>query len=339
MPPIDLRHRLLPLSFADAPLSRRRFLASLGLLAGASTIAPLLSRLGSARADTVESSRAGLGTWIRIAALDRDPARAARAVRHAFAAIDRVDAQMSIHRATSQLSSVNRLAGDAGAVVDADVLDVVERAIAASARSGGIYDPTVLPLMRLYRFYGEDDHRFPSDREIGAALERVSYRRIAIDRARGSLALERSGAGLDLGSIGKGWAVDRAVDALRACGIRAGLVDVGGNVFGLGTPDASAAGWSVAVLHPVTKQVDRVFLLRDQAVATSGNYEQYRILSGVRVGHLFDARRGRPAEGHLSASVVAPTGVESDVMSTAAFLLGPSGFGNWPRALDVHFIG
>jgi thiamine biosynthesis lipoprotein len=95
----------------------------------------------------------------------------------------------------------------------------------------------------------------------------------------------------------------------------------------------------VGVLHPVTKQVDRVFTLRDAAVATSGNYEQFRILSGLRVGHLFDARRGRPADGHLSASVLAQSGVESDVMSTVSFLLGPSAFRGWPGALGVHFIG
>jgi thiamine biosynthesis lipoprotein len=339
MPPIDPRHRLLPFHAAEFPLSRRRFLAGLGLLAGASTLAPLVSRLGALRADTVESSRPGLGTWIRIVAVDENPARASRAVKRAFEAIDRVDGQMSIHRASSQISRVNRLAGTSSAAVDPEVLDVVERAIAAAVRSGGVYDPTVLPLMRLYRFYAEDDHHYPSDREIGQALERVSYRDITIDRGRGTLGLAHAGAGIDLGSIGKGWAVDRAVGALRESGIRSGLVDAGGNVYGLGTPDSRAAGWSVGVLHPVTKQVDRVFVLRDRAVATSGNAEQYRILSGIRVGHLFDARRGRPAQGHLSASVVAPTGVESDVMSTAAFLLGPSDFQGWPRALDVHFIG
>jgi FAD:protein FMN transferase len=133
--------------------------------------------------------------------------------------------------------------------------------------------------------------------------------------------------------------VDRAAQALRDAGIRSGLVDIGGNVYGIGVPDDRAAGWSVGVLHPVTRQVDRVFVLRDAAVATSGNHEQYRVLAGLRVGHLFDARRGRPADGHLSASVEAATGVESDVCSTTAFLLGPSAFTGWPGASAVHFIG
>jgi thiamine biosynthesis lipoprotein ApbE len=81
-----------------------------------------------------------------------------------------------------------------------------------------------------------------------------------------------------------------------------------------------------------------VFTLRDAAVATSGNSEQYRTVAGHRLGHLFDARRGRPSDGHASVSVMAATGMDADRMSTSAFLLGPSGFTGWP-ALDTAFIG
>jgi thiamine biosynthesis lipoprotein len=312
---------------------------SLGLLAGAGAAAPLLARVSDARAAAVEVSRPGLGTWIRIVARDHDRARAARAIEHAFQAIARVDAQMSIHRDDSELARVNHAAGEAAVPVSADLLDVVERARAAADRSRGIYDPTLLPLMRAYGFYCDGAAQWPSERALAHALDVVGSRGIAIDRVAGMLGLARRGAGFDLGSIGKGWAVDRAADALRASGIRSGLVDIGGNVYGLGTPDGLEQGWRVGVFHPVTRQVDQVFLLRDQAVATSGNYEQYRILSGVRVGHLFDAKRGRPAAGHLSASVQAASGVESDVMSTAAFLLGPDAFRDWPGALRTHFIG
>jgi thiamine biosynthesis lipoprotein len=241
---------------------------------------------------------------------------------------------------------VNGAAGLAPVPVSADLLEVVERARAAAALSGGIYDPTVLPLMRAYGFYRDGapgPAGIPGDREVERALAVMGWRGIAVEHAGagagGRLGLARQGAGIDLGSIGKGWAVDRAAEAMRASGIRSGLVDIGGNVYGLGTPGGRDEGWAVGVLHPVTRQVDRVFVLRDAAVATSGNYEQYRILSGIRVGHLFDARRGRPADGHLSASVQARTGVESDVMSTAAFLLGPDAFRDWPGVQCLHFIG
>ena len=289
---------------------------------------------------SVEVSRPVLGTWARIVARHGDRARATRAIASAYDAIARVDAQMSVHRADSQLSRVNRAAGERAIAVDRELLEVVERARKTAVRSNGIYDPTVLPLMRLYGFYREGAASFPGDREVGRALEVMGWREIALEPAAGgSLGLTRAGAGLDLGSIGKGWAVDRAADALRSHGIRSGLVDIGGNVYGIGAPDDRSSGWSVGVLHPVTHEVDRVFVLRDAAVATSGNYEQYRVLAGIRVGHLFDARRGRPSDGHLSASVEAASGVESDVLSTTAFLLGPSAFAGWPGARSVHFIG
>ena len=96
----------------------------------------------------------------------------------------------------------------------------------------------------------------------------------------------------------------------------------------------SAAGWSIGVFHPVSGALDRVFVLRDRAIATSGNSEQTHLVGRLRIGHLFDARRGRPANGHLSASVVAATGVESDRLSTTAYLLGPDRFRGWAGALQ-----
>jgi FAD:protein FMN transferase len=335
----DARHTVLPAGAADVKFSRRRFLAGLGVVAGAGALAPLLGRLGAESIATVEVSRPVLGTWARIVARDGDRARATRAVERAYAAIARVDAQMSIHRADSQIARVNAAAGSAAVRVHPDVLEVVKRACAAAQRSGGIYDPTILALMRLYGFYRDDAARYPTDREIARTLDGVGWRGITLDPKGGTIALARAGVGIDLGSIGKGWAVDRAAQALRDGGIRSGLVDIGGNVYGIGAPDDRAPGWSVGVLHPVTKQVDRVFVLRDAAVATSGNYEQYRMLAGIRVGHLFDARRGRPADGHLSASVQAESGTASDIGSTVSFLLGPSGFTGWPGVSATHFIG
>jgi thiamine biosynthesis lipoprotein len=328
-------HVLLP--FTPERLTRRRFLASVGLLAGAGALGALSGRSGASEGASVDVTRPALGTWARVLAHHDDRARAARAVAAAFAAIARVDATMSVHRADTDLARVNRAAGAAEVAVDAALLEVIERARAVVEHSGGVYDPTVLPLMNLYGFYRAAPG-YPSEAALGRVMDAVGWRHVVADRARGTLGLARAGAGLDLGSIGKGWALDRAVDALRAAGVARGLVDLGGNVYGLGAP-RGAAGWHVGVLHPVTRDVDRTFVLRDAAVATSANHEQFRILGGVRVGHLFDARSGRPADGHLGASVVARTGVASDALSTAAFLLGPSAFAGWPDALHVHFIG
>jgi FAD:protein FMN transferase len=334
----DVDHILVPPEAARSPFDRRRFLAGVALLAGAGALAPVLRLRFPRGMERLEVRRPALGTWVRVAVQDEDASRAARAAERAFEAIARVDAQMSIHRRDSMLSAVNAAAGRESKPVAPAVLDVVARAKDAAAWTGGVYDPTILPLMRLYGFYGSGRIEFPTDREIGETLDAVGHESIVLDRAGGRMGLTKRGAAIDLGSIGKGWALDRAVDALRREGIRSALVDVGGNVYGLGVPEPGSEGWAVGVLHPVTGRTERVFTLRDAAVATSGNQEQMRVLGHVRVGHLFDARRGRPANGHLTASVLARTGMESDVGSTVAFLLGPDRFRNFPGALDAHFI-
>jgi len=332
------QHRIAPRS----ALSRRGFLAGLGVLAGAGALAPILGRTrGGTGMRRLEASRPLFGTWVRVVARDPDPARAGRALEDAFAAMQRVDAMMSIHRADSQVARVNAAAGRHAVRVDGALIDVVARACAAAERAGGAYDPTILPLMRAFGFYGArgGDTSYPGARELDAARARVDWRKVEIDRPAGTLGLTAEGTGLDLGSIGKGYAVDVAVDALRARGIRHGLVDVGGNVFGLGTPDDEADGWSIGVFHPVSGALERVFTLSDVAVATSGNREQSRTLGGVHVGHLLDPRRAGPADGPLSASVVARSGIDSDTFSTVAFLVGPQRLRGFAEIVDSHFVG
>jgi thiamine biosynthesis lipoprotein len=315
----------------------------LGAIAAVGVAAPLLGRVASRLAPgglvRTERSKAALGTWVRIVANHRDEGVAERAIDNAFAAIARVDGQMSIHRADSELARVNASAGRTAVAVSGALLDIVERASSGANRTGRVYDPTVLPLMRLYGFYDSGRTHMPSDREIAGALDAMGPQVVAVDRAAGTLGLTKAGAALDLGSIGKGWAIDRAVDALRAGGVTSGLVDVGRNVYGLGTPEEGAEGWRVGALDPVTGQVAKVFTLRDAAVGTSGNHEQGRTLDGERVGHILDARLGRPAAAHVSASVVARTGTASDEGSTRAFLLGRAGLDGLEGVLDTHFIG
>jgi thiamine biosynthesis lipoprotein len=318
--------------------TRRNFLAGLGLLAGAGVLAPVLRRAQRPSAASIEAGRPLLGTWMRVVARHPDRDHATHAVGRAFAAVREVDAQMSVHRADSELSRLNRAAGLGPVRVSSALLDGVEQACASARRSGGLYDPSVLPLMTLYGFYGTERSSLPATSEVDRALAAVAFEDVQVDRGAGTIALARRGMGLDLGSIGKGWAVDRAVAALRADGVTSGLVDAGGNVYGLGVPEDGAEGWSVALFHPRTGRAERDFTLRDASVATSANNERYRVIAGHRLGHILDAKRGTPADGHVSVSVLARSGVESDQMSTAAFLLGPSRFRGWPGALDTLFL-
>ena len=332
MPEPEAQHLLIP-------PGRRRFLAQLGILAGVGVMAPFVRKSLAKRIERVEVGRPALGTWVRVVVQDGDAERASRAIEKAFAAIRLVDEQMSIHRPDSQLAKVNAAAGRGAIVVDISVLNVIGIACESARRTQDMYDPTILPLMKLYGFYSSGHESYPSDREIAETLDKMGSRHVLIDRARGTLGLTKSGVALDFGSIGKGWALDRAVDAIKSEGISSALVDVGGNVYALGAPDDNAQGWSVGIVHPVSGGIEKTFILRDMAVSTSANSEQNRMLGHIRVGHLFNAKQGRPADGHLSATVTSRTGVHSDVLSTVAFLLGPDKFRDYPGAVESHFIG
>lgn len=337
MPEQEVPHLLVPPTRPNRQ-DRRSFLAQVGTLAGLSAFAPFVHTSLPRKMQRVEVGRSALGTWVRVVVQDGDLVRANRAAEAGFAAIRRVDAQMSIHRPDSQLARVNAAAGEGTVPVDVAVLDVIGLACDAAASTNDVYDPTVLPLMRLYGFYGSRRDRYPSDREIAGALAVMGHHHVVVDRPGGRLGLAKRGVSLDFGSIGKGWALDKAIEAIRAEGVESALVDVGGNVYALGTPSPEAEGWSVGVVHPATGRIDRTLVLRDKAVGTSANHEQNHMLGEVKVGHLLDARHGRPADGHLSASVVARTGTESDMLSTVAFLLGPNQFHDF-RALESYFIG
>ncbi len=284
----------------------------------------------------VDQTRAQLGTWVRVVAVHESPAVAEAAVRDAFAAIDAVDREMSLFRASSAVCAANAAAGRHAVAASPALREVVRLSTAMAARTGGVYSPAVLPLMRAYGFYGADAARWPSDREL-ARLERLAdWRGVVLDDAADSLALTQAGAGIDLGSIGKGWAVDRAADALRAHGVRNGLVDAGGNIFALGAPDDDARGWRIGVLDPATGAVRRELVLRDAAVATSANTEQFHDVAGVRVGHLLNAALGRPSQAHQSVTIHARTAVDADVASTAAFLTSLDAARQWPGVLAVY---
>ncbi len=322
-------------------LSRRRFITRLGVLAGITALAPLLRprRSEGGSTERLEAGRAALGTWMRVVVRHPRRAVAERAIAAAFAAVNTVDDQMSIHRGDSQLARVNRLAGREAAPVDDAVIRVVSLARDAARGTGGVFDPTVLPLMHLYGFYGPPRSTPPTTAEIDATLAHMGWDAIRLDTSARTLGLARPGAGLDLGSIGKGWAVDRAIDAMRALGVRSALVDLGGKMYGMGTPDDDASGWSVGLFNPLSRKLDHVFVLRDAAVGTSGNTERWSVIGRTRIGHLFDAKRGLPSNGHLSASVVARNCVEADLLCTVAYLVGPDRFRGWPGALQTHFIG
>ena len=155
--------------------------------------------------------------------------------------LDRIDRLMSHYRRDSPLSRLNREAASGPVAVEPELLAFLDLCLRWSRESDGAFDVTVGPLMRAWGFF-RDEGRVPGKGELAAALEVVGYRHVVLDREAGTVQFDRPGVELDLGGIGKGYAVDRVVDLLRRQGIASALVNLGGSsVYGLGAPPGRRA--------------------------------------------------------------------------------------------------
>lgn len=333
--------------------TRRKFLST--LLGSASVVAgfPLIltSRWGfgvpkrRSLPKLYKMQRKLLGTWVSMMAFSHDETTALSAMDDAFGAMKQVDDLMTIHRSSSQISKINQKAGNDAVKVDRRVLEVVQRAVFYSQQTAGAYDVTILPLMKLFGFYGAAPKKVPSDKSIARTLESVGWSHIRVDSNRHTIGLTKKGASIDLGSIGKGYAVQQAVDVLRRKKIKSALIDGGGNVCTLGAPHDDPdprTGWRVAIRNP--KGSGRTFfetlVLRDRAVATSGVDQNFVTIGSKEIGHIFNGRTGHPCSGLVSCSVVARNATDADALSTTGFILGQSKtqsqFGHPSRQFFFH---
>ncbi len=245
----------------------------------------------------------------------------------------RVEREMSLFRAGSDVSRLNAAAGAGAVAVGAGTAAVLDYALRVARESGGAFDPAVGPLMRLWGFRDvAPPAATPSPGEIAAALALSGWTNVWLAPAAAGeetreAALRLPGASLDLGGIAKGHAVDLAWERLRQAGHDDFLVNLGGNMRGRGNPAPRRRGWRVAVQDPFDRRSwAGTLTLRDgEAVATSGGYERFVTIGARRVPHILDPRTGRPpAAGVASVSVLAPSAMEADALSTALFVLGPA---------------
>jgi len=180
-------------------------------------------------------------------------------------------------------------------------------------------------LMKAWGFFGGDG-RMPSPADLTAARRRVGAEHVALNAAEKSISFDAPGVELDLGGIAKGYAVDRAVEILRARGISAGLISAGGStIYALGAPPGRD-GWDITIQDPLdARKVARTMRLKDQALSVAGSSEKAFEYEGRRYSHIMDPRTGTPVEGLLTVAVVASTGTAGDALDNAFFVLGPAG--------------
>lgn len=259
-----------------------------------------------------------MGTVARIAMLGDvgDPA----AFEAGFGAIRAVDRSMSLYRPESELLRVNAHAAWHAEPVGADLFRLLVRAGELSVVSDGAFDVTVLPLLRAWGGYRELAHLGVFDPSA------VGYAALRLDREAASVRFELPGMALDLGGIAKGYALDRAREALRDRGVRRARLDLGGNLALLGT--GPSGQWTVAVRDPAqpTRALGILTLPADYAVATSANYARDFATEGWRApSHVYDPRTRRPVLDHGAVTVWAPDATTADALATALLVTGSQG--------------
>jgi thiamine biosynthesis lipoprotein len=284
-----------------------------------------------------------MATRFEIALHGEDPSYLHAAAEAALDEIERLEEQLSFYRPTSELSFINTVAAHQPVKVETLLYALLTRARDLSAETLGTFDPTVGGLMKLWGLTGDAGRR-PSEDERTAALERTGIARVDFDDAARTIRFPVEGMQLDLGSIGKGYALDEAARILRDEGVENGLVQGGTSaVFAWGRTPAGDP-WRVAIAPPVVTRDDSeaaalivrdaepengpplaVVELEDESLsvsAVSGKY--FRI--GVDVfGHVIDPRSGLPVNGPLLAATVLPSATDADALSTALLTLGESG--------------
>ena len=287
----------------------------------ACTLAAVLILVQScARGDQYTKDTFVMGTkaWVTIDGMRKSDAE--RAADAAFREMYRIESVMSNWRSTSEISRLNAGSNGAPFAVSRELYAIIDSSLFYSKATAGAFDVTVRPLVVLWGFEG-GEAKLPTDEEIARARSLVGYRKVVLDSARSTVTLQ-PGMQIDLAGVAKGYALDRCVAVIKKLGVKNALVNLGGNIYALGAPHGET-GWTIGIRDP-KGGLGTVgsLLLRDQAVATSGNYENFVELDGKRYGHLIDPRTGRPVSAVLSATVVAPTGLSSDALSKL-FVLGP----------------
>lgn len=261
-----------------------------------------------------------MGGWGQVRFVDAGGrARAEGIARAAEDEARRVERKFSRYLESSVVSRVNRDAGRTPVAVDEETDRLVGEALALRELTGGRFDPTVGVLRRAWRF---EERRVPADEEIAALLPLVDGG--SVGRRDGTIFLRKPGMEIDLGGVGKEYAVDRVTELLAAEGVTSAIVDFAGDVRTLGRR-GDGRRWRVGIRDPREPRRCLLALTIEggAGIATSGDAERSFVADGVRYHHLLDARTGRPARGLASATVVAPTAFRAGCLATASFLLGP----------------
>lgn len=258
-----------------------------------------------------KDSRLMMGTFVEVISPDK------QAQDIVFQEVSRVESLLSKYKPDSEISQLNRLGK---LTVSPETFYILKKSQEFWKLSDGAFDITVSPLVDLWGFT-DKKYRVPKEPEIKAALRFVGSEKIIFNDEKNVVEFIVSGVKVDLGAIAKGYALDCALKKLKESNITSCLINIGGQIYCLG--DRFGKAWKIAIQSPRGSRMVDFLELKDAAVATSGDYEQYFIINNARYSHILNPKTGYPANsGIISTTVITGNNLVADALSTAIFVLG-----------------
>lgn len=238
----------------------------------------------------------------------------------AFSEIRKCDQILSDYRSDSELSKILDEAYSHPVYVSEDFFKVTKKSLYFSKITNGKFDITVRPLISLWGFKNKD-FKIPSIKEIESVKSYIGYKNILLDEINKTIFIKNTRTKLDFGAIGKGYAIDKAVKALKESGIKSAFIDSLSNQHYLGSPPGQDF-WIVGIKNPRnTDKIIKYLKIKDKAISTSGDYEQFFIQDGKRYSHIINPLTGYPIKNLISSTIVSDNGADADSLSTSVLLL------------------
>ena len=268
-----------------------------------------------------------MGTFARAVVIAEDSNTAKKCIETALAEIHKVDDLMSDYKSDSEISRVNKDAAKTAVHLSQSTYEVLQRSIEFSKLTDGAFDVTVGPLVDLFRTE-KDKQVLPSEDEISKAKSKVGFEKLKLDDKSKTVQFAVEGMRLDLGGIAKGYAVDKAVEAMQRSGAIGGMVDLGGDIRCFGAPLKGRDHWLIGLQNPNSdkdiagRDVMLKLQLANGAVATSGDYQQFVLIEGKRYSHIINRKTGTSTEGLSSVTIIADNATDADALATALSVMG-----------------
>lgn len=265
----------------------------------------------------VRQRRVMMTTYVTIYAYGRKPA-VSYAIDRAFKRMQEVTDKFNAHNPQSPLYAFNQKGTP---IKDNEILGVVKTSLDISRQSGGAFDITVFPLVKLWGFYDETSDQIPPEEKISEALTHVGYNHLIL--ANGELKRDRDDVFIDLGGIAKGYVVGQGIEALKKAGVNSAIIQAGGDIYALG--DNKGRPWKIGIRHPRKDGLLGYIEVVDQAVMGSGDYERFFVKNGKRYNHIIDPRTGYPAKGAIGVTVIYSDPTIADAWGPVLSILGEAG--------------